>query len=457
MKSGSVVSLSLLIGATSMVGAGTTLPALDVVPFVTEVSRGVEIIPIPGMSGKYFLAEQRLGSSNTARIRIWDRETNVRTLFLEIENVSIQGPQGLLSMAVDPDYVNNGYVYVNYTDFAGTSRIVRYARSAGDPMVADPASAHYIRYIAQLGPTHNVGWMDFGPDGFLYIGTGDGGNGGDLPNNAQNLSNGMLLGKILRIDVHGDDFPAGALNYAIPADNPYAGTSMDQEIWAYGFRHPWRCAFDSLTGDLYIADVGDATYEEINFQPASSTGGENYGWHCMEANTPSHPADCLPGTDFVDPVHFYEHFAPGQPFRCSIIGGEVYRGSAIPALDGFFLFADYCSGEIFAARFDAGRTDILNLTEDLQGCDIDLTAITGFSLDEDGEVLILARGSGIIYKIIPACGADVSHDGVVDFKDLNILLDNWGLEGGLGDSNGDCSVDFADLNAILETWGTSCP
>ncbi|MCA9310247.1 MAG: PQQ-dependent sugar dehydrogenase [Phycisphaerales bacterium] len=439
----------------STLWAGTVPPPeVELIPFATGVARCSDIYPVPGSPGHYFIAEQRVGSSSTARVRLWDRTNDTSTIFAELPTISTQGPQGLLAMTVDPDYVSNGMIYVNYTDFAGSSRIARYQRSAADPTVADPSSFEIMLTIPQLGPTHNAAWLDFGPDGYLYIGTGDGGNGGDVNNNAQNLSNGRLLGKLLRIDPHGG--VPGVTFYGIPADNPFAGTANDEEIWAYGFRHPWRCAFDSLTNDLYIADVGDATWEEINFQPASSTGGENYGWHCREGEFPSHPDDCVPGTAFVEPIYTYPHVATGEPFRCSVIGGEVYRGSAIPELQGYFFFADYCSNEVKAIRHHDGVTDLMDLTAQLAGCDIDLTTITGFGLDEDGEMLILARGSGNIYKVVPVCGPDLNHDGVVDFKDLNEALEYWGETDVSDDADGDCDIDFDDLNILLEAWGTPC-
>jgi hypothetical protein len=251
--------------------------------------------------------------------------------------------------------------------------------------------------------------MAFGPDGYLYIAMGDGGDGCDPDDRAQDTTN-QLLGKILRVDVNGDDFPADAdRNYAIPPDNLFVGVVGDDEIWAYGLRNPWRCAFDTLTGDLFIADVGQRTWEEINFQPSSSNGGENYGWPCREATACSSvslcegSAFCTCDTDsLIDPVHEYRHSA--SPRRCSITGGEVYRGCAIPDLQGTYFFADFCSAEIWSFLYNAGVTDFRDRTSELApppGSGLDILDISSFGRDAHGELYICDHAEGEVFQIIP--------------------------------------------------------
>jgi glucose/arabinose dehydrogenase len=269
-------------------------------------------------------------------IRILTERGTNDTPFLDIsaQVVGNSGERGLLGLAFHPLYASNGYFYVNYTNTKLETVIARFQRSA-DPDLADPKSELEILTVPQLSGFHNAGWLDFGPDGYLYIALGDGGE--DL-NNAQDLSE--LYGKLLRIDIDRDP------PFAVPPDNPFVGTEFCEEIWAYGLRNPWRCSFDRLTGDLWIGDVGNLAWEEVNFQPASSTGGENYGWPCMEG---SHcfvnvPGCTCAGQDLVDPVYDYFH----EPGFGAVMGGFVYRGSDIPNLQGKYVFSDLYYGELMA-------------------------------------------------------------------------------------------------------------
>ena len=312
--------------------------------------------------------------------------------------VSTGSEQGLLGMAFDPDYETNGFFYVNYTgrnpDGTGSlqdTRIVAYQRDAVNPDLADPSQNAVLMSIDQPFSNHNAGMLAFGADGHLYIGTGDGGSGGDPQNNSQNPQ--ALLGKMLRIAVDG-------LNpYTIPADNPFVGdpTTLD-EIWALGLRNPWKYSFDRTTGDLYIADVGQNQWEEINFQAASSAGGENYGWRLKEGSQCFNPpTNCDPG-GLTDPVWEYEH-ASG---RCSITGGYVYRGQDIPLLSGFYMFGDFCSGEYWLLRDDGGWNASL---VDIWADGVLLTNsddVTAFGEDARGELYVIPRrfGEAAIYKII---------------------------------------------------------
>jgi glucose/arabinose dehydrogenase len=291
--------------------------------------------------------------------------------------------RGLLGLAFHPKYAENGVFFINYTDLDGNTVVSRYTVSAEDPNVADATSAEPILYVTQPFRNHNGGHMAFGPDGYLYIAFGDGGSGGDPQGNGQNLS--ALLGKILRLDV---DVAAGE-GYAIPDTNPFAGSdSARPEIWAWGFRNPWRFSFDRATGDLYIGDVGQGEWEEINFQPASSVGGENYGWNAYEG-THEFSGDS-PASDVVMPVAEYSHNSGG----CSVTGGYVYRGASLPALQGTYFYGDWCSGTIWAMQQDAaGNWQAVVSLESGR-------SISSFGEDEAGE-LYLVDYDGALLRFEP--------------------------------------------------------
>ncbi|MEZ4334778.1 MAG: PQQ-dependent sugar dehydrogenase [Myxococcota bacterium] len=283
--------------------------------------------------------------------------------FLTLPSVSTGFEQGLLGLAFHPNYDANGFLYVYLTD--PDTRIVRYSTS-DDPDVADPLSATPILGWSQPQDNHNGGWIAFGPDGLLYVGSGDGGGSDDDDaghtdgtGNAQDLTDN-LLGKLLRIDVDGDDFPLDAQrNYAVPPDNPFVATSGDDEIWAHGLRNPWRAAFDRETGDLYVGDVGEAACEEIDVQPAASAGGENYGWRLREGTlaTQTGGVGGPRPTGAIDPIFDYPHSgstcsAPPSGFAgISVTGGYVYRGPITP-LVGRYFFADFGTARIWSLVWD---------------------------------------------------------------------------------------------------------
>lgn len=296
--------------------------------------------------------------------------------FLDIRNrVSGDIEQGLLGLAFHPNYAQNGYFYLNYTEVNGDTRISRFQVSA-DPNQADPGSEILLMQVAQPYSNHNGGHLEFGPDGMLYIALGDGGSGGDPQGNGQSLD--TLLGSILRIDVDGNP------PYAIPKDNPFANGGGRREIWVYGLRNPWRFSFDSLTDDLYIGDVGQNAWEEIDFLPGGSAGGTNFGWNYFEGNFAykgSPPADLL----LIPPVLDYRH-ASG---RCSVIGGRVYRGEDLPAWQSVYLYADFCTGEVFALARDADGEWQNKLVFDLP------YFITSFGVDERGEIYLTGQGGGL--------------------------------------------------------------
>src|SRR6266542_1933964 len=251
-------------------------PTIQLQPVVSGLTMPVTVTNAGDGSGRLFIVQQ------TGQIRIFTNGTLLLAPFLDISDlVSCCGEQGLLGLAFHPDYATNGFFYVDYTDNAGNTVVARYSVSENDPNVADPDSAQTVLTQVQPFSNHNGGQLAFGPDGSLYIAFGDGGSAGDPQENGQNLE--TWLGKILRVDINGDDFPGDPdRNYAVPPDNPFVGVPGLDEIWAYGVRNPWRCTFDRVTGDFFIADVGQGNWEEIDFQPANSTGGENYGWDVLE-------------------------------------------------------------------------------------------------------------------------------------------------------------------------------
>lgn len=302
------------------------------------------------------------------------------------DQVSSGFEQGLLGLAIHPDFATNGFFYINYTDRAGNTQLVRY-QVQRNTLKANPTSATTLLTIEQPAANHNGGMLAFGPDGYLYVATGDGGRAGDPWGNAQNRT--TLLGKLLRIDVD------SATPYAVPPTNPFVNDSTAQpEIWAYGLRNPWRFSFDRETGDLYIADVGQNAWEEVNFEPAGHPGGRNYGWNVIEG-THCYPAATNCNRDGLTlPVIEYSHEATGG---CSITGGYVYRGEAIPSLQGRYLFSDYCSGEIWAA--DPGSEDTLWSFASLLRSGLQ---ISSFGEDNAGELYVTDIRGGGIYRIVPA-------------------------------------------------------
>ncbi|MCI0577525.1 MAG: PQQ-dependent sugar dehydrogenase [Chloroflexi bacterium] len=289
--------------------------------------------------------------------------------------------QGLLGLAFDPDYASNGAFYVNYTDNQGDTVVARYQVSDADPNQADPNSEEVVLAIDQPYGNHNGGQLQFGPDGYLYVGMGDGGSGGDPHEHGQNPA--TLLGALLRLDV------AGGEPYAIPAGNPFAaGEDGAPEVWAIGLRNPWRFSFDRLTEDLYVADVGQNAWEEVNFLPAGSPGGVNFGWNILEGTHCYRQDDC-DTTGLLLPVAEYSH-----DDGCSVTGGYVYRGSQFPALSGNYFFADYCSGLIWSLFRGLGGdwTQNLVLASGL--------TISSFGEDAAGELYVVDH-AGQVLQIQP--------------------------------------------------------
>lgn len=342
---------------------------------VSGLSRPVSMAHAGDGSGRIFILEQ------AGRVRIIEDGELIQAPFLDItDRVGSQASeQGLLGLDFHPRYTENGYFFVNYTDSSGDTSISRFQVTA-DPNQADSASETRLLHVPQPFGNHNGGKVAFGPDGYLYLSLGDGGSAGDPQNNGQSLD--TFLGKILRLDVDGEE------PYGIPPDNPFVSGGGLPEIWAYGLRNPWRFSFDRLTGDLYIADVGQNSFEEINFQPAASSGGENYGWNIVEGFECFRAGDC-DTTGLAAPVVVYPTRSEGS---CSVTGGFVYRGENLPEWQGIYLYGDYCSGRVWGLlQGENGEWQDERLFE--TGA-----SITSFGEDEAGELYLVSHG-GQLYRL----------------------------------------------------------
>ena len=346
-------------------------------PVAGDFARPIDLAHAGDGTGRLFVAEQR------GVIWVVQDGQVLDAPFLDIRDRVTQlgspsDERGLLGLAFHPQYAETGALFVNYTDRQGTTQISRFQRT-GDPNQADPGSEFRILTIGQPYGNHNGGDLAFGPDGMLYIAMGDGGSAGDPQGNGQSLQ--TLLGKLLRIDVDREK------PYGIPEDNPFREGGGAPEIWAYGLRNPWRIAFDTSTGELYVADVGQNAWEEVNFLAADAPGGANFGWdyregrHAYEGSPPAN-------LQLVEPVAEYSH-GPD----CSITGGEVYRGAALPAWYGIYLYGDFCSGRVWGLlQGDGGefQTELLFDTD---------ARIASFGLDEAGEMYLVDH-RGIVYKLV---------------------------------------------------------
>jgi len=401
-----------VVGAGEFAAADAAAPSItltEVIPGSAGLDRPTDIANAG--DGRLFIVEK------AGRIRVFDGTSLLAAPFLDISALvksadSDNSERGMLGLAFHPDYADNGYFYVSYTSEPdGNSRIARYQVDDSNPNLADATSALVILEYDQDQGNHNGGDLNFGPDGYLYISSGDGGMQGDPENRAQTDS--VLLGKILRIDVDGsggaDCDTSGGSNYAIPPGNP-TGAGICDEIWAKGLRNPWRAAFDRLTGDFWIADVGYRTWEEINFQPADSAAGRNYGWRCYEGNSALNTTGCGPIGNYVFPVYAYSH--GGTPYRCSVTGGFVYRGTAVPLLSGHYIFADYCSSQFWSMSGGSHR-QLTSFGLPVVAGGATFAGPTTFGQDANGELYVAENGIGAsIFKITSAvCDTcNVTHD-----------------------------------------------
>jgi glucose/arabinose dehydrogenase len=375
--------LGILLFCSNLVLAA---PPADLdLKLVTSVSGSPLAVRHAGDGSGRILIVERSG-----KIYIHDGSQLLPTPFLDIQtSVTSGGEKGLLGLAFHPDFSGNRYFYVNYTYTIDTdklyTRVSRFEVTTDNPNLADPETEQVLLEVEQPYGNHNGGDIHFGPDGYLYIGMGDGGSGGDPQDNARDL--GTLLGKMLRIDVDGSSPGNGACglvgNYRIPGSNPYKGNDgACDEIWAYGLRNPWRWSFDRSTGDLIIGDVGQRDWEEVDFQPSSSTGGEYYGWSCMEG-THEYDASRCDGSPMVAPILEYAHADGG----CSITGGYRYRGP-IPGMRGLYFYADYCTGNIWYAEPNDGNwSAVLWRASGLN--------VSSFGEDEAGNLYVVDLNGGI--------------------------------------------------------------
>lgn len=424
--------------------------ALSAVTVVSGLTgRPLYVASPPGDRERLFIVEQ----SGFIRIKKRGEPAGVTHLFLDLSAIVQAAPtldeMGLVGLAFDPDHAANGLFYVNYTEGPTGGPwftvVARYGVSAGDPDVANPASAVTLLRFQQPQSNHNGGHLMFGPDGYLYISTGDGGGAADLHGACGNGQNrGNLLGKMLRVDVRGiapmplaPDCGGGTAPYGIPSDNPFAdgaGGACD-EVWDYGLRNPWRSSFDALTGDLYVADVGQNCWEEVNFEAAPG-GGRNYGWRVMEGNhcfDPAAQSNCNPapvacGTSpacndpgLSDPVVEFSHSG-----ACSVTGGYVYRGCQLPAFAGLYFYGDYCGGFVRSLRMAGGvATEQTDRTAQL-GVGTSLRfGLTSFGVDDDGEIYITDRDGSVLRIVPPFTNLEVSGAGAGTLFDLSPGTWTW--------------------------------
>lgn len=432
-------------------------------PVVAQPRVGINVVAT-GLSSPVFVSAPGDGTGRLfvveqpGRIRVVKDGELLDTPFLDIMGrVESGGEKGLLGLAFHPNFSENGYFYVNYTCRPSGTLLTQVSRFSvsSDPDVADADSEQFVIDFPQPYSNHNGGMLAFGPiDGYLYIGTGDGGSGNDPDQNAQNLHS--FLGKILRIDVDSGS------PYAVPLDNPFEDTFFAYpEVWAYGLRNPWRFSFDRLNGDLYIGDVGQSAREEVDYQHASSAGGENYGWRTFEGtrcNTPTVTAEECDALSSVaiGPAHEYSH---SDGF--SITGGYVYRGQWIPELQGKYFFADYVTARVWSFVVNGGgATNLEEWTSRLDPEEQRLDSLSSFGEDEQGELYLVSLG-GTVYRFEPAHTADRNLDFTVSLSELLRVIQffntgahhcEMGTEDGYAPGAGDTSCIPHDIDYNLTDW-----
>ncbi len=445
----SLAAISLTLISASMVWGQTNITSLNFELVDTGLARPVFATSAPGDSDSLFVLEQHVG-----RIQRIDLSTGTGSTFATLPDgtLSTRNEQGLLGLAFHPDYQTNGKYYLNYTDSAGDTRVREYTRQS--PTQGSSTATRDILSVVQPFPNHNAGWIGFGPDNNLYIATGDGGSGNDPDNNSQTITNN-LLGKILRVNVDGDDFTGDASrNYSIPASNPFVGQTGDDEIFAYGLRNPYRCSFDSDTGDLWIGDVGQTAREEIDILLAG-TSEQNFGWKTREGTLGP------PVLGAIDPVYQYTR-GSGDTQGFSVTGGYVYRGK-ISDLDGHYFFADYVTNRLWSFKYngdDQANFDATNFTDFTDWSDrikIDtsagtITNVSSFGEDADGNLIIVSLGGNVFRLNSVTERGDVNLDGDVNFSDIPpfIALLTAGGNQAEADTDLDGDVDFSDIPPFID-------
>lgn len=377
-----ICALGVLYGCNSDTLISTPMPSTALTLVASALNSALYVTSPPGDSARIFVVQQN------GIIRVLRHDTLLTAQFLNVGSlIAFTGERGLLSLAFDPAYATNRAFYIDYTDKNGNINLVRYRVQAANPNLADAASAEILLTIPHATySNHNGGLLLFGPDGYLYMGTGDGGSSGDPNGNGQDST--KLLGKILRLDV------SGASPYTIPPTNPFVGRPpAAPEVWAYGLRNPWRFSFDRVTHDFYIGDVGQNAWEEVDFAPAGDPGGHNYGWNRLEGTHCYKPSVGCSTAGVVSPVYEYDH-TNGD---CSVTGGYVYRGARAPSFVGRYFFGEYCGEWIRSFKMQAGvATDVRDHTADFGT----LPGITSFGEDGRGEMYITLQ-SGQVYRIAP--------------------------------------------------------
>ena len=365
-------------------------------PVASGFDTATSVCAPPGDTQRLFV------TTNGGLIQIIRNGAVLPTPFLDL-SPSMSSYEGILCMAFHPDYATNGRFFLVYNDTLEQSHLVEYLVSS-DPDVADPnSSTQLLTPFQQPGHVHNWNCLKFGPDGMLYVGTGDGGGYHGFPADsgaAQDLSS--TQGKILRLEI---DAPAPY----IPLDNPFVGLRVvAEEIWVYGLRQPWRFAFDALTGDMFIGDVGQTTSEELDFIPGGHPGDLNFGWACREGTVCTGITDCsCPDSSYVEPILEYNHGSG----LCCIIGGEVYRGLAMPTLHGTYFYADLCSGRVWSLRYDGtNMTDHQERSLEFVTSDgSPLNTVYSFGTDSEGELLVIGNFPTAVYRVIPAPTCSTSN------------------------------------------------
>jgi len=451
IRNASLCCWAALFAAAAAPSASAQTPITTTL-VASGLTRPVHVTAPVGDTARLFIVEQRIGTIGQIRLLNLPSHTLNATPYLQVTPVATGNEEGLLGLAFHPSFATNGFFYVYYTNSGGNNQVVRYQANAPftTSTTALPTATPVLTLSHPTNSNHNGGWIGFGPDGYLYVGVGDGGSANDPPGNGQNIN--AVLGKLLRIDVDGDDFPGDATkNYAIPPTNPFAGaTPGADEVWLYGIRNPWRNSFDRLTGDLWIGDVGQNAWEEIDFIPAGASG-LNLGWRCTEGNACTGLSGCTCGSpSLTPPVHVYSH-AGGA---CSVTGGYRYRGTQLCGWDGVYFFADYCNAQI--STFNFNGTSISALTNRTAQLDppgaLSIASITSFGEDANGEIYICDQ-AGEVFKIVKGTITDCNANGVHDQCDIANLTSLDANTYGIPD---ECQPSITPV-CFGDGSGTACP